>query len=214
MTNAEFVYLLNMCSLDANTYIRPKDLVCLLSDSDGNTFYDYKNTKVMFDTTNNLIKFKYSILVPASAMLMTSRFTDDTHLVTPCDLRCSPYRNGSDIRFPRAGDYIKLFVKSDMSSEPIAERITQVKYNNYNNSVEFTLETNNLHTVVSLNKSKYIPYLVLGDKGSLVSPLRDSSRVFYEDNVTDKDYDYALSATEHFVGLDFDKNTYTYSRGE
>lgn len=205
-------YMLNIAGYPENTFFRPTELVSVLTDSDGSLFYNVMYQKINFATDENLIKIKYSKLSRISSLLRASYFTDSTHMVTKCDVNKNPYRE-SYLRFPKAGDSIRLLIKSDSSSEDLTEKIIAVNYDSYRNTVTFTLEDDVLYTLVNTDKSKYIPYLVLQTDKELLAPFKNTSNVYIESDLTDFVSDVTFSINDHLIGLEFDKNAYTNARG-
>ncbi len=53
----------------ANTWLRPLDLNYIVIDADGNQFYNPKKQKILFDSSHDLIKIKFSDLVPVTSIL-------------------------------------------------------------------------------------------------------------------------------------------------
>ena len=205
-------YMLTTAGYPENEYFRPTSLVSVLTDSEGSIFYNIMYQKINFATDENLIKIKYSRLSRVSSILRTSYFTDSTHMITKCDVNKNPYRE-SYLRFPKAGDTIRLLIHADGSSEELSELITAVNYDTYRNTVTFTLEDDILYSLVNTDRSKYIPYLVIKTDKSLIAPFKNTSNVYVENDLTNFESDVTFSINDHFIGFEFDKNAYTNAKG-
>lgn len=195
-------------SSTASNWIRPLELTCIMTDTDGKEYYSWRNEKVCFDTDNKIILIKRSALTPISSRFSKWSFSDSTHLVARCDGLGNPYSTNRDLRKPKAGDRIRmaaLYSHTDLGVARESE-IASVSYDKTSDSYTMVLSDADAYkTGADLDSNE--PFIILesGTNG-VEAPLSDQTMVFIAVDQTDNAADSFITMDEHFVGLDFNRN--------
>lgn len=109
-----------------NGYSRIRDLWVVGLDTDGNQFYTPSRQKIWFDADSQLVRIKYSALIPASAFVRSFSYNiDGKYVDINVDTNGSPYLFGQKMRFPEVDDYL-CFYDTVTKTDPLKSRIVSI----------------------------------------------------------------------------------------
>ena len=186
-----------------NEWLRPAELDYIALNSDGNQFYAPKTMKIMFDTHNELIKIKYSVLTEVSSFLYNFSYKKAEKQLLLAEYLPGTVYYKRFTREPEVGDRVYCYdpVSGDVAYSTItAVNARTITLNNLNVINMIESATNALR--FSVLKEEYIDNCVT---------ISDNPIMFYKEaDASDFAYDVAIR-TSMVVGFSFLK---TWGRAE
>lgn len=183
----------------ANKWIRPYEINHFILEHDGNQFYNPLMEKVYFDTNNELIKIKFSKLIPVSGRL-------DLFQYNPNDKTLHFQKYGTvyvnkSINEPAIGDVVYCY-------DPVGNSYTKSEISNtVTNSYGKTMVTMSDNKVISKIQSATngLRFFIL-QKGYTLDAihLADPCQFYKEQDVDEFDADTYIG-TDRLVGFEFSK---------
>lgn len=200
MKEGKLASFLNSVGYQANKWIRPTELHYIILETDGNQFFNPKLQKIYFDTTNEMIKIKYSDLKPITAMLKQFSYNESTKTLYFQNHYQSVYYKKS-IREPKSGDKVCCYQPSTKTTT--MSTINRVLTDQYGNRQIELLDDNIILTIKNTTTGLRF-YIWLQEYTSGIS-LNIPTEYYTEVDLTSYDADIYLP-TNRICGFDFEPN--------
>lgn len=185
----------------SKTWIRPIELNYIVIDADGNQFFNPKKQKIYFDSDNDLVKIKFSDLIPATSVLKAFSYNPDSNTLFFNNAFSSVFSK-KNTREPKVGDLIYCY--DPKTHGLVHSEISSITNNIYGNK---HIELNDDHLVSKIQSVNYGMrfYLLLQEYADedLIT-LDNPIELYIEKDLTDFDADIYIG-TDRVCGFDYDR---------
>ena len=182
-------------------WIRPLELNYIIIDADGNQFFNPKKQKLMFDTSHELVKLKFSTLVPVTSIIGNFSYNPETNVLF--------FNNGigsifakKNTRDAKAGDEIWCF--DPRLNTTVHSVIESVISDIYGNKRIVLADDNIIVKIQSVNYGMRFYLLLQEYKDSEKISLDNPVELYVEKDLTDFDADIYIG-TDRICGFDYDR---------
>jgi len=201
MKSGKLSSVLSAVGYASKTWIRPTDLYYIILETDGNQFYNPLLQKIYFDTTNDLIKIKYSKLVPVSSRLGQFSYNDTNKTLYFTNYGRSVYAMRQTDE-PAVGD--KVYCYDPVAKTVVSSLISNVYTDSFNNT---RIVLNDSTIINKIKNATYgLRFFVL-NKNHLADFTfldTDPAQYYIEQDTTSYDADIYLSCGR-VEGFEFDQ---------
>ena len=186
-----------------NTWLRPTELNYIALESDANQFYNPMQMKIMFDTTNEIIKLKYAPLKEASSRLAMFSYNPITYTLIFNNYAHGTVYSRKYTDEPKVGDTVVCYdpVK-DLTKTSVIESITYSNIGTSNIKLSTSAVTDYIKEAKNALRFSLIPSEFVSNAITIGN---DKSQYYIETNLTKFPYDISLR-TNNVVGFDFCKD--------
>lgn len=189
--------ILSLVGMPENTWLRFQALNAVILESDSNQFYNPKLQKIYFDTTNSLIKIKFSELISCSSIITDFEFNKAENFLKLRKLN-TVYHNKT-IREPRIGDKIGAY---DPKLKTYTFSTISKIVSEYLATYVFLADNAIINKITSVSYGLQY-FILLGDVSNPLT-LDNPSDLYTEHDITKYDSDIYI-ALSRVSGLDFNK---------
>lgn len=202
MEHSSLVSNLSLINYPENEWFRPSTLNNIIMESDNNIYFNPKLEKIKFDTTNDLIMLKYSILKNASSILKKFQYNSTKNFIKIYTPFGSVYGTKT-CREPKVGD--KVFSYDKVLKEYAYSVISNIVINQNYTYIYF--EDENLINKILSAKNGLTFFVVLGSVDININAviLDVPYEIFIENNITQYEADVFIGL-DRVAGFDFNKS--------
>lgn len=185
----------------ANIWLRPLDLNYIIIDADGNQFYNPKKQKIMFVPEDDLVKIKFSDLVPVTSILGQFSYnpTDNTLFFSNGFRSIFAKKN---TREAKTGDLVYCY--DPKLSTLTYSAISSISNDIYGNKRIVLADDNLITKIQSVNYGMRF-YVLLQEYAEEETIMLDNPiELYIEKDLTEYDADIYIG-TDRICGFDYDR---------